>query len=95
MFHKDSRIYIAGHTGLIGSAFDRILTERGHTALIKRTHAELELTSDREVGRFFDEEKPEYVILTSGKVGGILQNQETPATFIDTNSCPQDLGQEK
>ncbi|KQO79769.1 GDP-L-fucose synthase [Rhizobium sp. Leaf262] len=85
MFNKHSRIYIAGHTGLIGSAFDRVLSERGYTSLLKRTHSDLELTDSIEVDRFFEETKPEYVILTAGKVGGIHQNQATPATFIDTN----------
>jgi GDP-L-fucose synthase len=85
MLHKDSRIFIAGHTGLIGSAFDRVLSKHGYSSLIKRTHAELELTSGSDVDRFFDQEKPEYVILSAGKVGGIQQNQATPATFIDTN----------
>ncbi|GGB12328.1 GDP-L-fucose synthase [Brucella endophytica] len=85
MFNKDSRIYIAGHTGLIGSAFDRILTEQGYTTLIKRSHGELELTNSVAVDHFFDEEKPEYVILAAGKVGGIQVNQTAPAAFLDTN----------
>tara|TARA_R110002012_G_scaffold233097_4_gene406163 strand:- start:1351 stop:2304 length:954 start_codon:yes stop_codon:yes gene_type:complete len=85
MLNKNSRIFIAGHTGLIGSAFDRVLREYGYSALITRTHADLELTDSSEVDHFFNEERPEYVILAAGKVGGIQQNQLTPATFIDTN----------
>lgn len=85
MLDLKSRIYIAGHTGLIGSAFVRVLSKRGYTNVIKRTHEELELTDSAAVDRFFDEERPEIVILSAGKVGGIQQNQATPATFIDTN----------
>lgn len=85
MIHSDSRIYVAGHTGLIGSAFLRVLRDQGFSNVIVRKHAELELTDREEVSRFFDEERPDFVILTAGKVGGILQNQKTPATFLDTN----------
>ncbi|WP_373237130.1 GDP-L-fucose synthase family protein [Cohaesibacter celericrescens] len=85
MLSKNSRIYIAGHTGLIGSAFDRVLAKDGYRNLIKRSHGELELTDGPAVDQFFEEEKPDFVILSAGKVGGIQQNQATPATFIDTN----------
>lgn len=89
MLDLDRRIYVAGHTGLIGSAFYRVLKQRGFRNLITRTHPELELTDSMAVERFFAEARPEYVILSAGKVGGIQQNQETPATFIDTNMSIQ------
>ncbi len=85
MIHPDSRIYVAGHTGLIGSAFLRVLGDEGFGNLIMRTHAELELTDRTAVKDFFDQERPDIVILTAGKVGGILLNQKTPASFLDTN----------
>lgn len=81
----DSRIYVAGHTGLIGSAFVRELQAAGYGSLIVRTHAELELTDAAAVERFFQDARPDHVILAAGRVGGILQNQATPADFLDTN----------
>ncbi len=81
---KDS-IYVAGHTGLIGSALVRQLQQRGYSNLLLRTHAELELTDHAAVDRFFDTHKPAYVLLAAGRVGGIVENQTYPADFIDTN----------
>lgn len=81
----DSRIYVAGHTGLIGSAFVRELQAAGYQNLIVRTHAELELTDAASVERFFQDTRPDHVILAAGRVGGIMQNQATPADFLDTN----------
>jgi GDP-L-fucose synthase len=85
MMTPDSRIYVAGHTGLIGSAFVRELRAAGFHNLIVKTHAELELTDAAAVDRFFRGERPDHVILAAGRVGGIMQNQATPARFIDDN----------
>jgi len=85
MMQHDSRIYVAGHTGLIGSAFVRELQAAGYDKLIVRTHAELELTDTAAVDRFFHDTRPDVVILAAGRVGGIMQNQATPADFLDTN----------
>ena len=71
---KDSRIYVAGHRGLVGSALMRSLHAQGFVNLITRTHAELDLTNQRAVQEFFEQEKPAYVILAAAKVGGILAN---------------------
>ena len=86
---KDSRIYVAGHRGLVGSALVRCLERRGYTNLIKRTHAELDLTDLAAVRRFFDEIQPEYVMLAAAKVGGILANRDQPAEFIHANLAIQ------
>jgi GDP-L-fucose synthase len=82
-------IYIAGHTGLIGSAFMRELTQAGYGALITRTHSELELTDKTAVDAFFDATRPRYVIIAAGRVGGIMQNQATPASFLTENLAIQ------
>ncbi len=82
---KDSRIYIAGHRGLVGSAIYRALESAGYTHLLTRTHAELDLTDALAVARFFDEEKPEHVVLAAARVGGILANNTYPADFIREN----------
>ena len=71
---KNSRIYIAGHRGLVGSALMRRLSFDGYTKLITRTHVELDLTDQQAVRKFFETEKPEYVILAAAKVGGIQAN---------------------
>ncbi|MCE5191915.1 MAG: GDP-L-fucose synthase [Actinomycetia bacterium] len=82
---KDSRIYVAGHRGLVGGAILRRLEEAGYTNLVTRTHAELDLTDQLAVEGFFAEEKPEYVFLAAAKVGGILANSTYPADFIREN----------
>jgi GDP-L-fucose synthase len=82
---KDSKIYIAGHRGLVGSALMRKLESEGYSNLIYRTHKELDLTNQREVEDFFSKEKPEYVFLAAAKVGGILANRDNPADFIYQN----------
>ena len=89
MISKDSRIYVAGHRGLVGSAIIRQLEVRGFTALITHTHAELDLTNQMVVQDFFVEEKPEYVILAAAKVGGIHANNIYPAEFIYENMMIQ------
>jgi GDP-L-fucose synthase len=82
---KDSKIYVAGHRGLVGSAITRKLEEKGYNRIIKRTHKEFDLTDQSEVWKFFEEEKPEYVFLAAAKVGGILANSIYPADFIYEN----------
>ena len=82
---KDSKIYVAGHRGMVGSAIVRELQRQGYTNLITRTHAELDLTRQAEVEKFFEEEKPEYVFLAAAKVGGIIANQSALADFMYDN----------
>src|ERR1035441_577990 len=82
---KDSRIYIAGHRGLAGSALMRSLERSGFGNFIFRSHAELDLKQSPAVDKFFAEEKPEYVFLAAAKVGGILANDTYPADFIRDN----------
>jgi GDP-L-fucose synthase len=86
---KHSRIYVAGHRGLVGAAIRRSLERQGFTNLLLRTHSELELTDERAVSQFFSEEKPEYVILAAAKVGGILANNSFPASFLQENLAIQ------
>ena len=83
--NKTSKIYIAGHRGLVGSAIVNNLTHKGYTNLIYRTHAELDLTNQQAVAEFFETEKPEYVILAAAKVGGIVANNTYRADFIYEN----------
>ena len=82
---RGARIYIAGHTGLAGSAIVRALGRAGHSNLLLRKHAELELTDARAVLEFFERERPEQVFVAAAKVGGILANQTYPADFIHRN----------
>ncbi|MBG3878619.1 GDP-L-fucose synthase [Desulfovibrio oxamicus] len=82
---KDARIYVAGHRGLVGSAIVRALRARGHTNLLVRTSAELDLRRQAAVEDFFAGEKPDYVFLAAAKVGGILANDTYPADFIRDN----------
>ncbi len=83
--NKTSKIYIAGHRGLVGSALMRRLQANGYNNLITRTHAELDLRNQAAVQAFFAAEKPEYVILAAAKVGGIHANNTYPAEFIEDN----------
>ena len=80
-----SKIFVAGHRGLAGSAILRLLQDRGFTNLLTRTRSELDLTSQAAVEEFFRQEKPEYVFLAAAKVGGILANKTRPAEFIRDN----------
>ena len=82
---KDSKIYIAGHTGMVGSAIARRLHEKGFMNLIGRTMQELDLTDQQAVSGFFQKEKPAYVVLAAAKVGGILANNIYRAQFIYEN----------
>jgi len=79
------KVYIAGHTGLVGSAIVRQLKSRGFSNLLVRTHDELDLINQAEVNNFFSQEKPDYVFLAAAKVGGIHANNSYPADFIYQN----------
>lgn len=86
---KASRIFVAGHRGLVGSALVRALRQRGYDNLLLRTHAELDLTDQAAVRRFFAAERPDVVLLAAAKVGGILANDSYPAEFIQQNLAIQ------
>ncbi len=83
--NKDSKIYVAGHKGLVGSAITRKLQELGYTNLVFKTIDELDLLDQKATAEFFAAEKPEYVFLAAAKVGGIHANNEYPADFIYQN----------
>ena len=85
MMQKDSKIYVAGHRGMVGSAIVRELQRQGYTNIITRTHGELDLTRQAAVEQFFAEEKPEYVFLAAAKVGGIIANSTALADFMYDN----------
>ena len=85
----NSRIYVAGHRGLVGSAIYRLLKKRGFENLIIRTHSELELMDAVAVQNFFEETKPEFVFLAAAKVGGIHANSTYPADFMRENLLVQ------
>lgn len=82
---KNSRIYVAGHRGLVGSAIWRELEREGFTSLMGRTHAELELMDTQAVRKFYADEKPEFVFVAAARVGGILANNNLPAQFLYEN----------
>lgn len=82
---KDSKIFVAGHRGMVGSAIVRELRRQGYVNIITRTHAGLDLTDQRAVEEFFAAERPEYVFLAAAKVGGIVANSEAPADFMYVN----------
>ena len=82
---KNSKIYVAGHGGLVGSALMRRLASQGYTNIITRSHAELDLTNQEATHSFFKKERPEYVFLAAAKVGGIHANETYPADFIVAN----------
>jgi len=86
---KDSRIFVAGHRGLAGSAICRRLTQEGYENLIVRTRSELDLRDQRSADRFFNEVRPEFVFLAAAKVGGILANSASPAEFLYDNLAIQ------
>ncbi len=85
MMEKTDKIYVAGHRGLVGSAIVRNLESKGYTNIIGRTHRELDLTNQQQVRDFFEEEKPDVVVLAAAKVGGINANNTTPAEFAYEN----------
>ncbi|HEY4197245.1 MAG TPA: GDP-L-fucose synthase [Mucilaginibacter sp.] len=82
---KNSKIYIAGHRGMVGSAIYRKLVKEGYTNLITRVSAELDLRNQNDVARFFEQEKPDYVFLAAAKVGGIVANNTYRADFLYEN----------
>ena len=82
---KDSKIYVAGHRGMVGSAIVRELQRQGYTNIITRTHSELDLCRQELVEQFFASEKPEYVFLAAAKVGGIIANHTALADFMYDN----------
>lgn len=100
---KTDKIYVAGHRGLVGSAIARNLRKKGYDNLIGRTHAELDLTRQEAVQRFFAEERPDIVVLAAAKVGGINANNTAPAEFAYQNmqiqcnviKCAHDYGTKK
>ncbi|MEX1199296.1 MAG: GDP-L-fucose synthase [Methylophaga sp.] len=85
----NAKIYIAGHRGLVGSALVRNLEQKGYANIVKKIHAELDLTDERAVAEFFKTEKPDYVFLAAAKVGGIHANNTYPAEFIRDNLAIQ------
>jgi GDP-L-fucose synthase len=87
--HSDSRIYVAGHGGMVGSAIVRALNRADYHNLILRSHNELDLTNQEAVLKFFAEENPEFVVLAAAKVGGIMANSTYPADFIRENLAIQ------
>ena len=82
---KESKIYVAGHRGMVGSAIVRALKKQGYNNIIVRTHKELDLCRQEDVEKFFVEEKPEYVFLAAAKVGGIMANSKALADFMYDN----------
>jgi GDP-L-fucose synthase len=86
---KAAKIYVAGHRGLVGSALCKVLHEKGYTNLVYRTHAELDLTNQKAVQAFFEQEKPEYVFLAAARVGGIVANNTYRGAFIYENMMIQ------
>lgn len=85
ILHKDAKIYVAGHTGLVGSAIMRALSKDGFTNILTKTRKELDLTNQADVDTFFAQERPEYVFLAAAKVGGIVANNQYRADFIYLN----------
>ena len=83
--NKETKIYVAGHRGLVGSAIVINLKQKGYTNIITKTHKEIDLTNQQETADFFAKEKPEYVFLAAGKVGGIVANNLYRADFIYEN----------
>jgi GDP-L-fucose synthase len=83
--HPESRIFVAGHRGLVGSAIVRALTAAGYKHLLLRTRRELDLLDQRAVAAFFEQERPEYVFDAAARVGGILANNNYPADFVRDN----------
>ncbi|HEY6185949.1 MAG TPA: GDP-L-fucose synthase [Terriglobales bacterium] len=87
--NPSAKIYVAGHTGLVGSALVRVLRNSGYHNLVLRSHRELNLANQAAVAQFFSQERPEYVFLAAAKVGGILANDTYPADFIQENLAIQ------
>jgi GDP-L-fucose synthase len=90
MLSHNTQIYVAGHRGLVGSAIVRALKAQGYTRLLLRTHRELDLTDQAAVAEFFQNERPQAVIMAAARVGGIQANNVRPAEFIRDNLLIQD-----
>ena len=88
---QDSKIFVAGHRGLVGSAIVRTLIERGHTNIITKTRQELNLLNQNDVEDFFNTERPEYVFDAAARVGGIYANDTYSADFIYENILIQNI----
>ena len=86
---EKSKIFVAGHKGLVGSAIIRELKKLGYSNILVRSHAELDLTNQSEVKLFFEKEKPNEIYLAAAKVGGIHANNSFPAEFIYQNILKQ------
>jgi GDP-L-fucose synthase len=86
---KDSKIYVAGHTGLLGSALIKKLKAQGHCNIVVKGRGEIDLTDQPSVDKFFSRENPEYVFMAAGLTGGIMANKTYPATFLYTNLAMQ------
>lgn len=86
VMEKNAKIYVTGHTGMVGSAIVRQLKANGYTNIITKTHSQLDLTRQAEVEKFFSEEKPEYVFVAAAKVGGIKANSTYPVEFATENA---------
>jgi GDP-L-fucose synthase len=87
---KDAKIFVAGHTGLLGSVLVKKLKSEGYCDIITKSHNELDLTNQKVVNDFFQKERPEYIFLAAGLVGGIMANKASPASFLHTNIAIQD-----
>ena len=83
--NRESKIFVAGHNGMVGSAIVRQLQKQGYNNLLLRSHSQLDLCRQEAVEQFFEHEKPEYVFLAAAKVGGIIANQTAPADFMYQN----------
>ena len=81
----EAKIYVAGHTGMVGSSIVRELERQGYSNIVLRTHSELDLCRQSDVESFFAQERPDYVFMPAGKVGGIIANNEAPADFLYEN----------
>ena len=90
MFNKESNIYLAGHTGLLGSALLKVLQEDGYENIVTKSHKELELTDKLAVETFFKENEIDYIFLCAAKVGGIIGNKTNPASYLHENLLIQD-----
>ena len=90
MFNHDSKIYVAGHTGLLGSALIKALNEDGYKNIITKSHKKLELTDKLAVENFFKENEIDFIFLCAGKVGGIIGNKTNPASYLHENLLIQD-----
>jgi GDP-L-fucose synthase len=82
---RSARFYVSGHRGMVGSAMVRLLQDKGFTNMITRSHDELDLTRQEKVEQFFKKEKPEYVFVAAGRVGGIIANKNAPTEFLYDN----------